>query len=96
MFDLASATALSVTAVLVITELLKLVPVAFTSKYPAWVNGIVSFIAAVIVVKPSLTFVSVGHLLGQLLFVSVVAALSYNQWVSRLKTTTTSTYDYER
>lgn len=92
MFDLASATALSVAAVLIITELLKLVPVAFTSKYPAWVNGIVSFVAAFIVVKPDFTFVSVGHLLGQLLFVSVVAALSYNAWVSRLKTESSDTY----
>lgn len=89
MFDFASATALSIAAVLVITELLKLVPVAFTSKYPAWVNGIVSFVAALIVVKPDFTFISIGHLLGQLLFVSVVAALAYNQWVSKLKTTTT-------
>lgn len=86
MLDLASATALSVTAVLVITELLKLVPVAFTSKYPAWVNGIVSFVAAMIVVKPDFTLTSVGHLFGQLMLVSVVAALAYNQWVSRLKT----------
>ncbi len=89
MFDLASATALSVAAVLVITELLKLVPVAFTSKYPAWVNGIVSFVAAIIVVKPDFTFVDFGHLLGQLLFVSVVAALAYNQWVSQLKSEST-------
>jgi hypothetical protein len=89
MFDLASATALSITAVLVITELLKIVPVAFTSRYPAWVNGIVSFVAALIVVKPDFTFVSIGYLLGQLLFVSVVAALAYNQWVSRLKKTST-------
>lgn len=89
MFDFASATALSIAAVLVITELLKLVPVAFTSKYPAWVNGIVSFVAALIVVKPDFTFISIGHLLGQLLFVSVVAALAYNQWVSKLKTAST-------
>lgn len=89
MIDFASATALSIAAVLVITELLKLVPVAFTSRYPAWVNGIVSFIAALIVVKPDLTFISIGHLLGQLLFVSVVAALAYNQWVSRLKSEST-------
>lgn len=89
MFDFASATALSIAAVLVITELLKLVPVAFTSRYPAWVNGIVSFIAALIVVKPDFTFVSFGHLVLQLLFVSVVAALAYNQWVSKLKGTST-------
>lgn len=94
MFDFASATALSVAAVLVITELLKIVPVKFTSLYPAWVNGIVSFIAAMIVVQPDFTFISVGHLLGQLLFVSVVAALAYNQWVSKLlKTDSTSTIE---
>lgn len=94
MFDFASATALSIAAVLVITELLKIVPVKFTSLYPAWVNGIVSLVAAFIVVQPDFTFVSVGHLLGQLLFVSVVAALAYNQWVSKLvKTTPTSTIE---
>lgn len=92
-FDFASATALSVAAVLVITELLKLVPVAWTSRYPAWVNGAVSFVAAVIVVKPDFTFVSLGHLLGQLLLVSVVAALAYNQWVAKLKQTTPDPYE---
>lgn len=91
MVDLASATALSIAAVLIITELLKLVPVAFTSRYPAWVNGIVSFIAAMIVVKPDFSVTSVGHLLGQLLFVSVVAALAYNQWVSKLKSESNTT-----
>ena len=89
MFDFASATALSVAAVLIITELLKIVPVAFTSRYPAWVNGIVSFIAAFIVVMPDFSFVGIGHLLGQLVFVSVVAALAYNQWVSKLKSEST-------
>jgi hypothetical protein len=93
MLDLASATALSITAVLVITEILKLVPVAFTSKYPAWVNGIVSVIAAIIVVHPTLTFTSVGALIAQVLFVSVVAALAYNQWTSKLKSTSTTTIE---
>jgi hypothetical protein len=85
MIDLASATALSITAVLVLTELAKLVPIAFTSRYPAWVNGILSFIAALIVVHPSFNAHDLGLLLGQLLFVAVVAALAYNQWTSHLK-----------
>lgn len=83
---LSAATALSVAAVLLITELLKLVPVSFTTKYPAWVNAIVSVIAAIVVVSPSLTFVSVLETLGQALFIAVVAAISYNQFTSKLKT----------
>lgn len=84
---LTAATALSVGAVLLITELLKLVPVAFTTKYPAWVNAIVSTVAAFIVVAPSFTFVSVLETVGQALFIAVVAAISYNQFTSKLKTT---------
>ena len=79
------ATVLSAAAVLVITELLKLVPVAFTSKYPAWVNGILSVIAAVIVVAPTFTFVSVAQTLGTALLIAVVAAITYNQFTSKLK-----------
>lgn len=82
---LSTATALSVTAVLVITELLKLVPVSFTSKYPAWVNGILSVIAAVIVVAPSFTFVDLAQTLGTALLIAVVAAIAYNQFTSKLK-----------
>lgn len=79
------ATALAAGAVLVITELLKLVPIEFTSKYPAWVNGILSIIAAFIVVAPTLTFVSVAQTLGTALLIAVVAALAYNQFTSKLK-----------
>jgi len=79
------ATALAVVAVVVLTELLKLVPVAFTSKYPAWVNGILSVIAAVIVVAPTFTFVSVAATLGTALLIAVVAAITYNQFTSKLK-----------
>jgi len=79
------ATALAVVAVVVLTELLKLVPVAFTSKYPAWVNGILSVVAAVIVVAPTFTFVSVAATIGTALLIAVVAAITYNQFTSRLK-----------
>lgn len=79
------ATALAVVAVVILTELLKLVPVAFTSRYPAWVNGILSVIAAVIVVAPTFTFVSVAQTLGTALLIAVVAAITYNQFTSRLK-----------
>lgn len=79
------ATALSAGAVLLITELLKLVPVAFTSKYPAWVNGILSVIAAIVVVVPTFTFVSIAQTLGTALLIAVIAAISYNQFTSRLK-----------
>lgn len=83
---LSAATALSVGAVLLITELLKLVPVRFTTLYPAWVNAILSVIAAIVVVAPSFTFVSLLETLGQALFIAVVAAISYNQFTSKLKT----------
>jgi len=79
------ATALAAAAVLVLTELLKLVPVEFTSKYPAWVNAILSVIAAFIVVAPTFTFVSVAQTLGTALLIAVVAALAYNQFASKLK-----------
>jgi uncharacterized membrane protein len=79
------ATALAAAAVLVLTELLKLVPIRFTSKYPAWVNAIASVIAAFIVVAPTFTFVSVVQTLGTALLIAVVAAISYNQFTSKLK-----------
>lgn len=86
------ATALAAGAVLVLTELLKLVPVEFTSKYPAWVNAILSVIAAFIVVAPTFTFVSVAQTLGTALLIAVVAALAYNQFTSKLKGSS-STYE---
>lgn len=79
------ATALAVVAVVVLTELLKLVPVAFTTNYPAWVNGILSVVAAVIVVAPTFTFVSVTQTLFTALLIAVVAAITYNQFTSKLK-----------
>lgn len=85
MLDFATQTALAATAVLIITELLKLVPVQFTTKYPAWVNAVLSVIAAMIVVAPQFTFVSIGETLATALTVAVVAALAYNQFVSKLK-----------
>jgi hypothetical protein len=83
------ATALSAAAVLVLTELLKLIPVAFTSKYPAWVNGVLSVIAAIVVVAPTFTFVSVVQTLGTALLIAVIAAISYNQFTSKLKGSST-------
>ncbi|WP_076480394.1 hypothetical protein [Williamsia sterculiae] len=76
---------------LIITELLKLVPVEFTSKYPAWVNGILSTIAAIIVVKPSFDVADVAGTAGTALLIAVVAAVSYNQFASKLVNTTTGT-----
>lgn len=82
---LTHATALASGAVLIITELLKYVPVQFTTKYPAWVNGILSVVAAVIVVHPVLAFVSIAQTLGTALLIAVVAAIAYNQFTSKLK-----------
>ncbi len=87
------ATALAVVAVVVLTELLKLVPVAFTTNYPAWVNGILSVVAAVIVVAPTFTFVSVAQTLGTALLIAVVAAITYNQFTSKLKGGSTTNYE---
>ena len=81
---LTEATALSAAAVLIITELLKLVPVQFTSKYPAWVNAILSVIAAIVVVQPQLNLADVAGTLGTALFIAVVAAVSYNQFTSKV------------
>lgn len=78
------ATALSAAAVLIITELLKLVPVQFTSKYPAWVNAILSVIAAIVVVQPQLNVADMAGTAGTALFIAVVAAVSYNQFTSKV------------
>lgn len=78
------ATGAAPVVVLVITELLKLVPVAFTSKYPAWVNLIVSVIAALIVVHPAFTLDNIGLFLQTVLYIAVVAAVAYNQFTSKL------------
>jgi hypothetical protein len=69
---------------LVITELLKLVPVEFTSKYPAWVNGILSLVAAFIVVNPTVNLNDLPATLGTALFIAVTAAVSYNQFTSKV------------
>lgn len=78
------ATALSAAAVLVVTELLKLVPVEFTSRYPAWVNGVLSVIAAVVVSGFNWTLTDLGRVAGQALFIAVLAALAYNQFTSKV------------
>lgn len=70
--------------VVAITELLKVVPVRFTSKYPAWVNAIVSVVAAVLVISPSFNFGDVLGTIGLALYIAVVAAIAYNQFVSKL------------
>lgn len=79
------ATAFAIVAVVILTELLKLVPVTFTSRYPAWVNGILSVIAAIFAVAPTFTFVSIAQTLGTALLIAVVAAITYNQFTSKLK-----------
>lgn len=70
--------------VLVLTELLKLVPVKFTSNHAAWVNGILSLVAAVLVVKPQFNLEDVAATAGSALFIAVVAAVAYNQFTSKL------------
>lgn len=79
------ATALAIVAVVILTELLKLVPVQFTTNYPAWVNGILSVIAAIIVVAPTATIDGAAQVLGTALLIAVVAAITYNQFTKKLK-----------
>lgn len=86
-----AAAGIAPVVVLVVTELLKFVPVEFTSKYPAWVNLILSFIATIIVVRPTLSFASLGAFLAVLLYIAVVAAIAYNQFTSKLKGSSTNT-----
>ena len=81
---LAQAFLVAPAVVVAITEILKVVPVRFTSKYPAWVNGIVSVIAAVLVISPSFNFKDILGTLGLALYIAVVAAIAYNQFVSKL------------
>lgn len=80
-----AAAGIAPVVVLILTELLKLVPVQFTSKYPAWVNLILSVVATLIVVRPDFTFTSLGAFLAVLLYIAVVAATAYNQFVQHLK-----------
>lgn len=77
--------------VVAITELLKVVPVRFTSKYPAWVNGILSVIASILVISPTFNFADIIGTLGLALYIAVVAAIAYNQFVSRLLNSPSST-----
>lgn len=81
---LTQATALSATVVLVLTELLKLVPVAFTSKYPAWVNGVLSLVASFVVVNPTVNINDLPATLGTALLIAVTAAIAYNQFTSKI------------
>ena len=88
---LAQAFLVAPAVVVAITELLKVVPVRFTSKYPAWVNGIVSVIASIIVVSPAFNFNDILGTLGLALYIAVVAAIAYNQFVSKLLNSPSST-----
>lgn len=81
---LAQAFLVAPAVVVAITELLKVVPVRFTSKYPAWVNAIVSVIASVLVISPTFNFNDILGTIGLALYIAVVAAIAYNQFVSKL------------
>lgn len=81
-----AATGFAITAVLIMTQLLKLVPVNFTKAHPAWVSGILSVVASCIIILPTFTFVSIGQTILTALLIAVTSALAYNQWASRLAT----------
>jgi hypothetical protein len=78
------STVLASAAVLLVTELLKLVPVAFTSRYPAWVNVICSVIAAITVSGFSWNVNDLSHLFVQVLVIGVTAAMAYNHLTSKV------------
>lgn len=73
------------TAVTIMTSLLKAIPVAWTSRYPAYINGVLSVIAAIIVQEPTFNFVSLVDTVVFALFTAVLAGLAYNQFTSQLK-----------
>lgn len=85
MEKVAETIALVAPVVVIMTELAKAVPVAFTTNYPAWVAGILSLIAALITNFPSLNFTSVGETLVQAFFTAVLAGAAYNQYVKKVK-----------
>lgn len=83
--DIVALVASSALVVNILTELIKAIPIAWTTKYPAWVNGILSVVAAVIVQAPTFTFESIGQTLIFAFSVAVVAGIAYNQYTSKLK-----------
>lgn len=71
--------ALSATAVIIVTQLLKAVPIPLTQKYPAVVNAILSVVASVIVNLNYLT--TCGDwtcVLGFAFFTMLIAGATYN------------------
>lgn len=85
MEQVAATIALVAPVVVIMTELAKAVPVAFTTKYPAYVNGVLSLIAALITNFPAFTFASIGETLVQAFFTAVLAGAAYNQYVKKVK-----------
>ena len=80
----ATATGLAAGGVWIATELLKLIPVQFTSKYPAWVNLICSAIAAVFAVAPTVHITSGIDIFATTLLIAVLAAMVYNHFGSKI------------
>lgn len=81
-----SAAAISAAAVvLVVTEVLKLriVPLAFANRYPVITNVILSVFVTFFLVPVEFSLDNIGHLLVQIGTVAVIAAIAYNQLVSR-------------
>lgn len=81
----ATTIALVAPVIVIMTELAKAVPVQFTTKYPAWVAGILSLISALITNFPAFTFTSIGETLVQTFFTAVLAGAAYNQYVKKVK-----------
>lgn len=71
-------TAVAATVVLFVTQAMKYIPVAWTTRYAVWVNIALSFIGAVVTMGVP-TFTIWLDFVVQWLIIALVAALAYNQ-----------------
>jgi len=84
---LEAATALSMIAVAIVTQLLKYIPVEWTTRFAVWINIGLSVIATVIAFGSVPSFTGDwGTFLGQLLTIVIGAALTYHLVIKAIVT----------
>ena len=76
---LTAAALVAGTVVLFVTQALKYVPVEFTTRYPVWVNIILSFIGTIVIKGVPVLGVNIWEFVVQWLVVAVIAAIAYTQ-----------------
>jgi hypothetical protein len=76
---LTEAVLVAATVVLFVTEALKHVPAAFTSRYPVWVNIILSFIGALVIKGVPVLNTTITEFVVQWLVIAVIAAIAYGR-----------------